>query len=120
MAAHVRDVRGEALDLERAQRHPDPIAPGQQPVLSRVLQAAEVAPQHRLDLALEPPVADMAGAVGRYPNFGPWQRPAVDDPANRAHSGPLGGSGGGGMSWNSIDGMCWIKAVGSPGVPGSS
>jgi hypothetical protein len=61
----------------------------------------------------------VSGAVEGHPDFGPWQYPAVDYPDLGAHNGLFGGSAGGGMSSNSIDGICWMNAVGSPGAPSS-
>jgi len=112
MTVILRKMRREALDLDRAQRHPDATASRQQVVRRGGLQPAEIASEHRLELALEshPPTRIL----------GQGQGPAVDNEGAKIHSGRFGGSAGGGMSWNSIVGMWWINAVGSPGLPGSS
>src|SRR5215467_14146394 len=42
----------------------------------------------------------------------PWAVPPADTPQNDC----FGGSGGGGMSSNWMEGMCWMNAAGSPGL----
>jgi len=64
-------MRCEAVGLDRAQRHPDPIVPGQQVILGGGLQPAEITAQNRLELALQLPGTDAAAAVVRHANLGP-------------------------------------------------
>src|SRR5215467_1428915 len=72
-------MRCEAVGLDRAQRHPDPIVPGQQVILGGGLQPAEITAQNRLELALQLPGTDAAGAVVRHANLGPRQCPSFDN-----------------------------------------
>src|SRR5215469_2061499 len=104
MAAHARDMWCETFDLDRAQRHPHAILPDQQIILGASLQAAKITAQHWLDLAFELPAANATGTVGRDLDCRPRQGPGVDDA--HVQSGWFGGSTGGGISSNSIEGMC--------------